>query len=379
MPWKVPIGFAGVGVGELLALIALALMIIERRYQDLREGYKSTRYILATFGIFIALTAVGGLFATLYFEPSLRSVFGVLRQAMIMLLIIPLVRSSAAKRPRNKYAEAMVIGALIAIAVNVAFWVLRISKTISLPGQNELGIALVIALPWAMALSFKAERKATQLIWTVATAAIIGATIWTWSKAAWISAAIVVLVIFSVVICTGEQRHRDSMRNALLPLLVIALTSGLLARNTISWIIRTEITSSSGAGSNKQRIMASAAGFKVGESYPIGVGTAHFKEATEEMQVPLLWRIPDPHSSIAQAVTYAGYFGLCALIIGYLQMARQVASGVRREPVRVAAGLAVLVGGFLLMLTSGILLTQPPLWAASALAMANPLQNDEGD
>lgn len=312
------------------------------------------------FFLSISLMIVAGLPGTLTSilhspEYGLRNIATLIRLG----LYLALTALSAAITRRSKFDLVTPILAGTAFASIWNFWDFFSghATTNSLAGQNPLGYCLSATLPLVADKLFS-TRRSTQLLWGFVFLLLIGATILTWSKAAWINVAIVMMALAIIQIVKNKRYV------ATLTLIATLITLYASLHESISWILETEISASEGSSSNEMRIAQILNGVRIFSEHPWGIGNATYPAVAENMGLKFPQGTPpDPHNSYIQVLTGFGLIGLISymLALAYIPYITVNSTRIKSSEFR---WLAILIAFSLYFqgLFIGELLTQPLSW-----------------
>lgn len=377
MPWRLTLAFGyflcGIGmtlpieqqsVPPLIGFVTLTFFFfitsIQGRGNAILLAEQQTIKTHKIFFLSIALMIVAGLPGTLTSihhapEYGLRNIATLTRLG----LYLALTTLSAAITRTSKFdlTTPILMGTAFASIWN--FWDLFSghATTNSLAGQNPLGYCLSVTLP-LVANKIFSTRRSTQIFWGLVFLLLIGATILTWSKAAWINVAIVVMALAIIQIVKNKRYI------ATLTLITILITLYASLHESISWILETEISASEGSSSNEMRIAQILNGVRIFTEHPWGIGNATYPAVAESMGLKFPQGTPpDPHNSYIQVLTGFGLIGLISYMLA-LAYIPYITLNRTRINSREFRWLAILITFSLYFqgLFIGELLTQPLSW-----------------
>jgi len=299
-------------IGFLVLIFIFAIKNMDGRNNAILLAEQQSIKAHKVFFLLIALMIIAGLPGTLlsiHYAPEygLRNIATLTRLA----LYLALAAFSAAITRRYDFdlTVHLLMGTVFTSIWNFWDFFSGNATTNSLAGQNPLGYCLSATLPLVAYKLFSPKEK-NILLWGPVLLLLTGATVLTWSKAAWLNVAII-MVTFSLIQVVKNKRYITTLALAT-TLAIIYIT----LQDDISWILETEISASEGSSSNEMRISQILNGINIFVQHPWGIGNATYPAAAESMGLKFPQGTPpDPHNSYIQVLAGFGLIGLVTYVL----------------------------------------------------------------
>jgi len=304
-------------IGFIILTLAFFITNIDARGNSILLAEKQSIKIHKIFFLSIALMIIAGLPGTLtsiIYSPE----YGIRNIATLsrLSLYLALTGLSAAITRQSCFelTTPILAGTTFASIWNLWDFFSGNATTNSLAGQNPLGYCLSATLPLVTDKLFCTKRN-TRPLWGAVFLLFTGATVLTWSKAAWINVTIIIMMALII------QIFRNKRYIGALALIVTLTLIYASLHESISWILETEISASEGSSSNEMRIAQILNGIKIFADHPWGIGNATYPAVAEDMGLKFPQGTPpDPHNSYIQVLTGFGMIGAIsyALALAYI-------------------------------------------------------------
>ncbi len=262
-------------------------------------------------GMLLTISGMFGFLVSFYFDVDFAARnLGALFRVVFFLGLVLFTAAITRVYERYDIATWLVFGVVLACFLNVLDFFFGNSTTISLAGQNPLGISISVLLPLVLMYFYDAS-KAKKIVWLVILILMLVSALLTWSKAAWINVLVVSLVVF-----LSRLRGRKGFVASVVVLL-LSLAIAFQFQGEISKIYQTELSASEGSSSNEMRMAQIKNGVEIFSEYPLGVGNATYPAVAEYLGLYFPQSIPpDPHNAYIQVLVGFGMQGfLCYLLI----------------------------------------------------------------
>lgn len=275
---------------------------------------RTNRIAYLSFALLIISGLPGTIFSAAIADEYLLRNFGAIVR-LICFLIIAIFSSTLYNHYKINILKPIAAGAIASSVANIIDFFFGDGSTVSLAGQNPLGISISISYSFLLLYFFEAKGlvKAATFIGL----AILGiAALLTWSKASWINVAVIVLICLTYRTITDKRKMSTSF-------LIIAsvLAIAFIFDEEISRILRTEMSASEGSSSNEMRVAQSLNGLIIFFNYPFGIGNSTYPAMADKLRLYFPQHTPpDPHNAFVHILSAFGLFGFFfySLIIIYI-------------------------------------------------------------
>jgi len=353
------IGFAGIGINDILLLLAFMMSVFLMNEIDRKAIVAILRrhqMVIAMGGMLFLFLSIGQIAGAVY-GADFNSIPQLIRAFIYIFIILPLpiIYTTTMRSSVFNILMPMFYGVLISSLLNLFFFSAGLSETTSLVGQNMIGQQVALFMPMSLYLLFSRSTFSYKFVYFIAFLLLIAASFLSLSKASWIGVIIAVL-LFSAYL------FRD-IRSLVFIFGLSFFIIYLGADNEIQRLFEMELSSSEGSGSNPQRIASALSGIYIARDYPFGIGSAYEHVAYDYIQeAGLLWVQPDPHNTLSHIAASGGfgalfcYLSICLYAFYRILKSRQITGRSR------LALLAILINGVFLMQFTGEFYTQSFWW-----------------
>lgn len=309
-------------VFEILALIAIAWFVIERRsFKFAFPGGKT--YLIPI------VMVLGGLTLSTLAGDSYRTGLGIIKSWFIIPALFALVAAGTLRREKGKSIFAAVYISAFAVA-GIALGYFFLGKT-TYDGRLEAFynspnfLAMFLASAIVIGSGLFAERKK---YYAFSLAVIIGALYLTFSYAAWL-AVFVALGFRMLFKKTGWKKWGGA---AFLGLVIASVLFFQTGTGKFESLIRLEERSSLAS----RMMIWRAAGKMVSDNVFLGIGPGNFQKEYLEYQryfPPYLeWAVPQPHNLLLAFWLQAGLLGLLGFLALMVMWFKELLSKQKRDP-----------------------------------------------